>query len=332
MRTNAKAINHKFHVKMLMISIFLFVAAMDAKANEQWAYAWPNTDFSITNIDLTEVLSGGPPKDGIPPIDDPMFELASDNKTITSNEPVIGVVLNGVEKAYPLRILMWHEIANDVIAETPVAVTFCPLCNAALVFDRRLKDKTLTFGTTGKLRNSDLIMWDRQTESWWQQFTGQGIVGELTGEELEIIPSRLESFANFLARTGPNAQVLIPNDEDMRRYGSNPYEKYDGGYPFLYKGDLPKNIKPLARVISLSAKDQAWSLDFLKSVGKIVTVDGAIIQWNAGQNSALDEGWIAKGKDVGNVVVTKDGQDQVYFVEFAFAFYAFRPEAPIHIN
>ncbi len=314
-------------LSFLILPIF---SSSNVKANPQWAYAWPNTDFTRSSVDFSEILSGGPSKDGIPPIDEPTFIHASNNTTIDAKEPVIGLTLNGEEKAYPLRILMWHEIVNDTVGSIPVAITFCPLCNAAIVFDRRVEGKILTFGTTGKLRHSDLIMWDRQTESWWQQFTGAAIVGEMMGSLLPIVPSRLESFENFLKRTGPTAQLLVPNDKNMRRYGANPYEGYDNGYPFLYKGDLPKDIKPLERVVSLSDKSEAWSLKYLKSAGHIKTKDGTRIEWSKGQSSALDQPWIADGKDVGNVIATNDGKDVVYFVDFAFSFYAFHPTAPIH--
>ena len=129
---------------------------------------------------------------------------------------------------------------TDLIGGTPVAVTYCPLCNASLVFDRALENRVLDFGTTGKLRNSDLVMYDRQTESWWQQFAGDAIVGVLSGKHLRLIASRVEAFSRFRQRF-PNGQVLIPNDPRARNYGRNPYVGYDanGQKPFLYDGSLP---------------------------------------------------------------------------------------------
>ena len=99
----------------------------------------------------------------------------------------------GDVRAYPLQIMMWHEIVNDTVDGIPVAVTFCPLCNSAIVFDRRLNDQLHTFGTSGMLRNSDLIMWDGQTETWWQQLTGEGIIGQLAGNQLAFIPAQIIS-------------------------------------------------------------------------------------------------------------------------------------------
>ncbi len=316
------------------ISLLLLVAAQASANPNIWKYEWPDTDFSKHSVPLDEILSGGPPKDGIPPIDSPIFKPVAAIKDLPATEPVIGITLNGEAKAYPLRVLMWHEIVNDTIGGVPVAVTFCPLCNAAIVFDRRLEGKVLDFGTTGKLRKSDLVMYDRQTESWWQQFLGKGIVGKMTDKTLKILPARLESWANFRKRA-PNAQVLVPNDPDARSYGANPYGGYDSlPKPFLYSGEMPKGIPPLSRVVSLGKKDQAWSLDLLRRKGEIKLPGKIVIRWEPGQNSALDSSKIAEGKDVGNVLVQRltdtGAEDIAYFIDFAFAFHAFRPGAPIH--
>jgi hypothetical protein len=152
----------------------------------RWRAEWPQTDFSRHSVPFEEIISGGPPKDGIPSIESPSFVTAAE-ADLPGEEPVIGLVLDGDARAYPLRILMWHEIVNDEVGGVPVAVTYCPLCNTGIVFDRRIEGRVLEFGTTGKLRKSDLVMYDRQTESWWQQFLGEAIVGELTGTWLEMI-------------------------------------------------------------------------------------------------------------------------------------------------
>ena len=192
-----------------VLAVAGLVRIPDAGANPlRWAVEWPNTDFSRRSIDLADILSGGPPKDGIPSIDKPRTVAIAEAGNLTDTEPVIGLVLNGKARAYPLRIMIWHEIVNDELGGVPVTVTYCPLCNSSIVFDRRLGGKILDFGTTGKLRYSDLVMYDRQTESWWQQFLGEGIVGEMTGQRLKIIPSRLESFADFKKRA-PDGDVLV---------------------------------------------------------------------------------------------------------------------------
>ncbi len=317
-----------------VIALLWFGAA--AAGPGAWKYEWPKTDFSRTSIDFSEVMSGGPPKDGIPSIENPKFMPIAEADHLADTEPVIGLEVGGEWKAYPLQVLMWHEIVNDEIGGTPVSVTFCPLCNAAIVFDRRLDGRILDFGTTGKLRNSDLIMYDRQTESWWQQFIGEGIVGEMTGKKLKIVPARLESVARFKARA-VEGKVLIPTYSQRRRYGANPYAYYDSmPRPFLYRGDLPEGIAPLARVVSISDGNggyRAWSMDALKREKRIETDDGIVLTWSAGQNSALDAPSIREGVDVGNVVVQrKEGdamKDVAYGVDFAFAFHAFYPDVQI---
>jgi hypothetical protein len=252
-------------------------------------------------------------------------------------EPVIALSVGDDARAYPLRVLIWHEIANDTVGGTPVVVTYCPLCNAALVFERVVDGRVVDFGTTGKLRHSDLVMYDRQTQSWWQQFTGEAIIGAMTGRRLRLIPSRLESFDRFRQRF-PEGQVLVPSNPNARNYGRNPYIGYDatGQRPFLYDGSLPEGIEPMERVVAVETAPghhEAWALALLRRRGTIQSAD-LVVQWQPGQASALDKASIPAGRDVGNVIVQKQEKDQLvdvpYDVTFAFVFHAFRPNSPIH--
>ena len=293
---------------------------------------WTNTDFTKRSIALKEIMSGGPSKDGIPPIDNPVFKPIADIKTITDREPVVGFSINGDARAYPLRVLTWHEIVNDKVGGKPVTVTYCPLCNAAIVFDRMLDGKVLDFGTSGLLRNSDLVMYDRQSESWWQQFTGTSIVGSMMGKQLKVLPARLESYANFKKRF-PRGKVLVPNNTGMRDYGRNPYANYDSAKrPFLYSGTMPKGIEPMERVVAfkINGEMKVYGLPLLAKKGKI-SQNSFTIEWTKGQASALDTSKIAKGRDVGNIIVrAKNGQiwqDIAYDVTFAFVVHAFHPKA-----
>lgn len=155
----------------------------------------------------------------------------------------------GDARAYPLRILIWHEIVNDVVGSELLAVTFCPLCNAAIAFRRRVGGRVLDFGTTGKLRYSDLVMYDRQTESWWQQMTGEAIVGRLTGTRLEPVPAQMASWRDF-AQAHPRGRVLNQDTGYRRLYGRNPYVGYDDvrSSPFLYDGPRDGRLRPMERV------------------------------------------------------------------------------------
>ena len=297
---------------------------------DRWAGEWPQTDFTQASVGFGEILSGGPPKDGIPSIDKPQFVAVSDAADLSATEPVVGFSVNGDARAYPLRILTWHEIVNDTVGGIPVAVTYCPLCNSAIVFERTVDGEVTTFGTTGKLRNSDLVMYDRATESWWQQFLGEAIVGERTGTRLKILPARLESWERFAARF-PDGQVLIPNNPGMRPYGANPYVGYDTlSRPFLYDGEMPEGIAPMKRVVAVG--EQAWALEMLREKGRIESGD-LVLSWEPGQTSALDTRAISEGREVGNVLVQRKGADGMvdvpYDVTFAFVFHAFRPEAEI---
>jgi hypothetical protein len=171
-----------------LIALCLALVAMNTPGAGQaepagWAREWPATDFSRTTLtDWSEVISGGPPRDGIPAIDAPTFIAVGGEGRLSDAEPVMTLEMPGAApRAYPVRYLMWHEIVNDTVGEVPVAVTFCPLCNSGVTFDRRLDGAVLSFGVSGKLRHSDMIMFDRESESWWQQATGEGIVGAYSG-------------------------------------------------------------------------------------------------------------------------------------------------------
>lgn len=316
----------------LMRSLLLLLLAIGpALAAERWQANWPRTDFTRHTVPLDEIISGGPPKDGISAIDEPQFVAAAAVTDIAPQEPVIGLVIDGEARAYPLRILHWHEIVNDVVNATPVAVTYCPLCNLPLVWDRRLGDRLLDFGTTGELRHSDLVMYDRQTESWWQQATGRAIVGRLAGESLREIPSRLESFARFRERA-PQGRVLVPNHPTARAYGLNPYVGYDSAdQPFLFRGEVPAGVAPVMRVVAVGPN--AWSLDLLRQRRRI-EADGLVITWEEGQASALDQREVAAGRDVGNIVVRRGAgtteADAPHMIIFAFAFFAFFPDGVLH--
>jgi hypothetical protein len=309
---------------------WVFTAGAVAHADpDLWERQGWQTDFSKTSIDFGEILSGGVPRDGIPSIDDPQFRPAKEIDNVGAKEPVIRLELDDEIRAYPLQVMTWHEIVNDMVAGVPVAVTYCPLCNSSVVFDRRVDGLALEFGTTGKLRNSDLVMYDRQTESWWQQFTGEAIVGDFTGEKLKLLPSRIVSFGSF-AETHPEAPVLVPNDPSMRDYGRNPYASYDTSLsPFLYRGDLPEDIPAMARVVVVRAEGEPVIVSLEKIRRDGFSRNGLEITYEGGVASALDTRSIADGRDVGTVRVTRDGRDVPHDVTFAFVANAFHPDVPI---
>ena len=324
----------------ILIAFLLWISSVAVSAlasPERWREAGWTTDFAKTAVEFSEIISGGPPRDGIPSIDDPQFKPAGEITDLGPGEPVIRLEVGGKVRGYPLQVLTWHEIVNDTIAGIPVAVTYCPLCNSAVVFDRRLGDGTAPeFGVSGLLRNSDLVMYDRDTQSWWQQFTGDAIVGSRTGEQLRMIPSRVEGFAH-LAGEHPDAMILVPNEPTMRPYGRNPYVGYDsrgGPYP-LYTGGLPAELPAMMRVVVVKTADGpvAVTLAHLRTVRRL-SVAGVSLSWKPGVNSALADATIAKSADVGavEVVSAANGEPLVHDITFAFVVHAFHPDATIHTD
>lgn len=317
-------------IVLAALLVLFAVPALAAEIPARWERDWPKTDFSKITVDPAEIFSGGPPKDGIPAITDPAMIPAASEGALDPREPVMSVEAEGMPaRAYPLRYLMWHEIVNDRIRDVPIAVTFCPLCNSGLVFDLRLPSieghMEIELGVSGMLRHSDMIMYDRQTESWWQQFTGEAIAGFMTGAKLQPIPALLESWESFRA-AHPDGVVMAEPDRFERAYGFNPYGGYDSGVPFLYRGDLPPHgIPALARVVRVG--DRAWPLTRFADQAEIVEA-GVRINWTAGQASALDTDVIAEGREVGNIRVTdaETGEPVAHEVVFAFAFHAFTPD------
>ena len=287
-------------------------------------FGW-KTDFSLHSVPFSEILSGGPPRDGIPPLDEPSFTTPEEADVwLRPLEPVVSVELNGDARAYPLQILIWHEIVNDVVGGVPVTVTFCPLCNSAISFDRRLDGVTYDFGTSGNLRKSDLVMWDRQTESWWQQFTGEAIVGELTGKTLTMLPSQIVSWEDFKAAS-PEGKVLSTETGFRRSYGRNPYVGYDrvDNPPFLFDGETDDRLQPKERVAAVSMGDDSVAFPFS------ILEDEAVVHYSIGEQelvvffepetrSALDIGSAQSGRKVGSTGIFDpdlDGQRLAFRAE-----------------
>lgn len=266
-----------------------------------------STDFSRRSIAFSEILSGGPPKDGIPAIDDPQFESVSEaDAWLEDLEPVTVFQEGDDVRIYPFQILIWHEIVNDVVDGRPVAVTFCPLCNTAIVFDATVNGQRLDFGTTGRLRFSNLLMYDRQTETWWQQASGDAVIGELLGTQLTFLPASFISWAE--ARdTYPDAQVLSQETGFGRDYGRNPYAGYDNvnSSPFLYDGPTtPDQLPAMARVTTVELNDEAVAYPnlVLQEAGVANDTIGGVdvvVFWQPGLASALGNSSIAQGEDVG---------------------------------
>lgn len=310
-------------------------AAQHAGEVVRFGGGW-KTDFSRHTVPLSEFHAGGPGKDGIPALDHARFLEAARVRFLSAKEPVIEVVLGHQARAYPLQILIWHEIVNDRIAGTPVAVTFCPLCNTAIAFDRRIGGRTLSFGTTGNLRNSDLVMYDRQTESWWQQFGGAGVVGRYAGTRLRQLPVRIVAWRDF-RRAYAHGLVLSRHTGYSRPYGSNPYVGYDNvsSPPFFpVRNENDRRLAPKERVVYIARGRDAVAVS-LTALEKRRRVDVSVgthkfeVRFRLGVSSALDRSEISTGHDVGSVTVTEDGHPATFTDPFWFAVAAFRPDVKV---
>lgn len=301
----------KILMVILMFGVILFLTRRGLAADESpppGAQREFSTDFTKHRISFDEILSGGPPKDGIPALDEPKFiSVQEADEWLKLVEPVILFKHGHEARAYPLQILMWHEIVNDVVAGTPVVVTFCPLCNTAIAFERTIDGQALDFGTTGRLRHSNLIMYDRQTETWWQQATGEAIIGEFTGKQLQLLPAMIVSWKEFQTAY-PDGKVLSRDTGYNRQYGQNPYFGYDDidKSPFLFQGETDGRLLPMARVVTVELHGEAiaYPYEILKKVRMVndtVGTDSIVVFWKPGTASALDQNTLAKGRDVGAV-------------------------------
>ncbi len=275
-------------------------------------------------VAFDEIRSGGPPPDGIPPIDQPEFVGAGDVDFLADSEPVLALDGDGDARAYPVQIMTWHEIVNDTVGGVPTTVTYCPLCNSAVAYDRRLGDRVLDFGTSGLLYNSALVMYDRQTETLWSHFTGEGIIGELTGAELQSFPLATVSWQTW-RDANPDGLVLSRDTGFTRDYGSNPYPGYDDvdGVPFLFEGEVDGRYTALTRIVGIERGDAALGIPLvdLQDAGVVTgVIDGTplVAWWAAGTNSALDAADIASGNDVGATGVfipEHDGTDLTFVAQ-----------------
>ena len=268
------------------------------------------TDLTKALVPLDEIVSGGPPPDGIPAIDRPIFvRSASADAWLKPKEPVLALQLNGDARAYPLQILMWHEIVNDTVGGKPVVVTYCPLCNSGLVYDRLVDGAVLDFGTSGKLYKSDLVMYDRQSHSLWAQMEGRAIVGERAEVRLTPIPANTIAYEDWKAAY-PTGKVLSRETGHSRRYGVNPYEGYDAptSHPFLFRGRPDPRQPPKERVvgIKLGGTARAYPWPVLSKHGVVHDTAGGeplVVFFRAGALSALDEAQMGQARAIGATAV-----------------------------
>ena len=290
-----------------LIALFLLaaVAAQAQLGRGNW-----RTDLSKKSISLSELVSGGPPKDGIPAIDDPKFVSPQEAaKWVSPNEPVLVIDYADEVRAYPLQILVWHELVNDQIGDLPLLISFCPLCNSAIAFDRRINGESYDFGVSGMLRNNCLVMFDRQTDSLWMQLTTEAIVGTLTGRRLKIVSSQGVPFEAFM-KNFPDGKVLSKETGYSRPYGVSPYAGYESAngtlFPVGFKKPIPVAPKERLVTISIDGKTKAYPFPLLRR-SKVITgriqKKRFVIFFDPSAVTAMGAEQIAESRKVGAVGV-----------------------------
>src|SRR5215831_15377072 len=256
-------------------------------------------------VNPANIIPGGPPPDGIPAIDHPRFLRTAQVSFLSASDPVLALQIGADARAYPVQILIWHEIVNDTVGGVPVAATYCPLCNSAIAYDRRAVGRVLSFGTSGRLFDSNLVMYDRQTQSLWVQFTGQAVAGVLTGRTLTPYPMQTVAWGAWRA-AHPRGWVLSRDTGYSRPYGQNPYPGYDNinSQPFLFSGRVNGRYTAMTRLVGMRSGTDAVAvlLSALKRRRVIdLTLAGrpVVVWWQPGTASALSSATIAGGPDIG---------------------------------
>lgn len=263
--------------------------------------------FPVSLVDRNSIVYGGAPPDGISPIDEPIHEPVGAVDWLDPAEAVFVVELDGTVRVYPVQIMIWHEIVNDVIGDRPVSVTYCPLCNSAVAFDRRVGGDVLDFGTSGALHQANLVMYDRQTESLWTQFDGRAVVGTRVGDVLDTIPVPMLAWDDARQRY-PDATVVARSTTDPKPYGRNPYNTYDertSVIPGFYRGEPDGTLAPYERVVGVERAGDAVAVTHrgLVEVGTAsITVGGSdVTVWHrAGMASPLNDPDVADGDAIGS--------------------------------
>jgi len=279
-------------------------------------------------VNPADIIPGGPPPDGIPAIDHPRFLRTAQVTFLSASEPVLALQIGADARAYPVQILIWHEIVNDTVAGVPVAVTYCPLCNSAIAYDRRAAGRVLSFGTSGDLYDSNLVMYDRQTQSLWVQFTGQAVAGVLTGHQLPPYPMQTVSWGAWRA-AHPHGWVLSRDTGYSRPYGTNPYPGYDNinSQPFLFSGRVNGRYTAMTRLVGLRSGTDAVAV-LLSALQRRQVIDltlagrPVVVWWQPGTGSPLSTAAIAGGPDIGATGAFRPvaGGRRLHFVAVAGGF------------
>ncbi len=218
---------------------------------QSFAQSYNGFDLEGSTLPVAKIFQGGPPRDGIPSIDQPKFVSADEDTLLEPHSLVVGVELNGESRAYPVAILNWHELVNDRIGSQAVVISYCPLCGTALVFNAIVQGQTLQFGVSGLLYNSDLLLYDRQQQSLWSQITGEAISGPFIGQRLQLLPAVLTSWQRWRSEH-PDTRLLSTDTGYSRDYQRSPYGDYDNSERLYFPVEfLSRRFHPKERVLGV---------------------------------------------------------------------------------
>ncbi len=280
-------------------------------------------DLSDSSISTDLILQGGPPRDGIPSIDKPVFIAAGKSSFMKNADRVLGIEIDGVARAYPVKILNWHEIVNDEIAGQKIVVTYCPLCGTGMVYSSKVNNKVYTFGVSGLLYNSDVLLYDRETQSLWSQILSKAISGPAKGQVLETIPVSHTSW-NTWVENHPATQVLSKETGATRDYESSPYGDYDSNEAVYFPVSASsKRFHPKERVLGISIEGKHKAYPFVelgKSVKKKITDNFA--------NKKLTVEFDMENRD--GRVLDETGAEVPSINAFWFAWYAFHENTEVY--
>ena len=302
------------HIHLLALIGFILIAGA-AEARTMNGF-----DLSGATIPVSGIESGGPPRDGIPAIDNPKFVPAAEAGFLQADDRVMGVEIDGQPKAYPISILNWHEVVNDRSGTQHFVVTYCPLCGTGIVFASNAGDGALVFGVSGLLYNSDVLLFDRNTESLWSQILGKAVSGPLSGTPLPQLPAFHTTWADWRTRH-PETEVLSTDTGYHRDYRSSPYGGYEKSPRLFFRvaNRAPKDYHPKAWVmgVEVDGVHKAYPFEELEAHGSerledVVNGKPVVVHWNQTASSA----WVSD--ELGNALPSTTG--------FWFAWYAFFPE------
>jgi len=288
------------------------------------ANATTKNGFDLTHslIPSSEILQGGPPRDGIPSIERPKFVAGRAANFMRPADRVIGITVNGESRAYPINILNWHEVVNDQIRGVPVSVTYCPLCGTGLVYQSKVRGKTLKFGVSGLLYNSDVLLYDRQTETLWSQILSKAVNGPMKGQKLTMVPSSQTSWSSWLKKQ-PNTKVLSTDTGFSRDYRRSPYGDYDQNTSTYFPVSARSGAyHPKERVLGITINGKHKAYPFVE-LGKLRT--NSVKDNFQGQNLTINF-------DVANrdgQVLNANGTPLELVNGFWFAWYAFHNDTAI---